>query len=133
MKNSPSYIENKPELGTVASHDVAEEIAQTDQIPTAKLVYNTNRELERKLETAKSAAVGPLVAEAIAEMTDLTRPYVYVGEESGMNANHWYWYNGETWEDGGIYNSQGVDTDKTLLVPNKAADAATVGNLINNL
>lgn len=66
-------------------------------------------------------------------MTDLTRPYVYVGEESGMNVNHWYWYDGETWQDGGIYNSQGVDTDKTLLVANKAADAAIVGNLINNL
>lgn len=47
----------------------------------------------------------PLVADTAAGMTDQTRVYVYVGSESGMSAGHWYYYNGSSWADGGVYNS----------------------------
>lgn len=36
--DSPSYIVNKPEIGTVASKDLAESMEETEKIPTARMV-----------------------------------------------------------------------------------------------
>lgn len=44
----------------------------------------------------------PLVATSTAGMTDTTR--VYVNTSNG----HWYWYDGDSWEDGGTYQSTGI-------------------------
>lgn len=53
-----------------------------------------------------SAYVGsPLTASLASAMTDQTKVYVYVGSETGMSAGHWYYYNGTSWVDGGVYNS----------------------------
>ena len=53
-----------------------------------------------------AAYVGsPLVATLQSEMTNTSKVYVYVGSESGMSAGHWYYYNGSSWADGGVYNS----------------------------
>lgn len=53
-----------------------------------------------------AAYVGsPLVATLQSAMTNTSKVYVYVGSESGMSAGHWYYYNGSSWADGGVYNS----------------------------
>lgn len=76
----------------------------------------------------KEAYGSPLVADAVEDMTDQSRVYVYTGSESGMTAGHWYYYNGTTWTDGGVYNAVAVDTDTTLTIAGKAADAKKVGD-----
>lgn len=45
----------------------------------------------------------PLVASSISGMTDTTK--VYVNTTDG----HWYWYNGSSWQDGGIYQATVTD------------------------
>ena len=85
-------------------------------------------------ETAKDEAYGsPLTAATAAAMTDQKRVYVYTGSETGYTAGHWYYYNGSAWTDGGVYNSVAVDTDTTLSISGKAADAKKTGDEIDEL
>lgn len=83
---------------------------------------------------ARKAAVGsPLRAATASAMTDVTKIYVYTGSESGYTSGHWYYYNGSSWADGGVYNSVAFVTDKTLTGDGEAADAKTVGDEVTNL
>lgn len=83
-------------------------------------------------ETAKNEAYGsPLTAATAAAMTDQSRVYVYTGSETGYTAGHWYYYNGTVWTDGGVYNAVAVDTDTTLSVSGKAADAKKTGDQVS--
>ena len=64
-----------------------------------------------------SAVTGtPLVASSTASMTDTNR--IYVNTTDG----HWYYYNGSTWVDGGVYQSAGV-----------AENSVNGENLVENL
>ena len=51
------------------------------------------------------ASGSPLVASSVSEMTDTSR--VYVNAIDG----HWYYYNGNTWIDGGVYQAMGIETE----------------------
>lgn len=83
---------------------------------------------------ARKAAVGsPLRAATASAMTDVTKIYVYTGSESGYTSGHWYYYNGSSWADGGVYNSTAFVTDKTLTGDGEAADAKVTGNELTNL
>lgn len=85
-------------------------------------------------ETAKDEAYGsPLTAATAAAMTDQKRVYVYTGSETGYTAGHWYYYNGSAWTDGGVYNAVAVDTDTTLSISGKAADAKETGDQLTEL
>lgn len=75
----------------------------------------------------------PLKADTVSEMTDDTKIYIYTGSETGYTAGHWYYYNGSSWADGGVYNSAGINTDKTLSVEDKAADGKAVGDELTDL
>lgn len=83
-------------------------------------------------EAAKDGAYygSPLTASTVAGMTDENRVYVYTGSESGYTAGNWYFWNGSAWTSGGVYNSQGIQTDKTLSVTGMAADAKAVGDAL---
>lgn len=62
----------------------------------------TNRQLvtENLQNQINGLASGsPLVASSVSEMTDTS--HVYVNTTDG----HWYWYNGTSWIDGGIYQA----------------------------
>ncbi len=89
------------------------------------------RDLSDDIATAVSESVGtlttatPLVAETVGDMVDTTRIYVLITD------GHWYWYDGDSWEDGGVYQATGIETDKTLSIEDKAADAKTVGDLLD--
>lgn len=59
-----------------------------------------------------------------------TKVYVYVGTTTALYTNgDWYYWDGDGWESGGVYNSVAVDTDETLSVQGQAADAAAVGEV----
>lgn len=77
----------------------------------------------------------PYIATEASQMTDKTRVYVYYGEESGYIKGNWYYWNANTsaWTSGKKYNSEGIDTDKTLTQSDKPADSAIVGKEIGSL
>lgn len=63
-----------------------------------------------------------------------TRVYVYAGTTTALyTEDHWYYWDGDEWADGGIYQSHGVDTDDTLSVSGMAADAAAVGEVVDDV
>ena len=72
----------------------------------------------------------PLTAAQAADMTDVNRIYVYVGEEEGYTSGNWYYYNGTAWTSGGVYNAAAFVTDEALTVQGKAADAKRAGDCL---
>lgn len=87
------------------------------------------QEIADLVEDARTQYGSPLKATTVAKMTDTAHIYVYVGSETGYTAGNWYYHNGSAWVSGGVYNSAGINTDKTLSVEDMAADAAAVGAL----
>ena len=91
--------------------------------------------IEQAIEAASTIKPygSPLVASTVAGMTDHEKVYVYVGSETGYTSGHWYYYDGDSWEDGGVYNSVAVQTDTTLTLSGVAADSKKVGDEISEL
>ena len=82
-------------------------------------------------DAAARAGIGsPLMAAEAADMTDTDKVYVYVGDETGYENGHWYYYDGSDWQDGGIYNSAAIQLDTTLSIAGEAADAKAVGDAL---
>lgn len=88
---------------------------------------------QKTIFATKSEVGSPLVASTVAAMTDTSRVYVYTGSESGYTAGNWYYYDGTAWTSGGVYNSTAFETDTTLAIPGKAADAKAVGDALANV
>lgn len=84
------------------------------------------------LERYKALIGTPLTASTASQMEDEEKIYVYTGSETGYTAGHWYYYD-ETWNDGGVYNSTAVTTDKTLSVSDAPADAKSTGDSLSAL
>ena len=72
--------------------------------------------LTSAVQTGDRTYGSPLKAATAADMTNQKRVYVYTGSEAGYTAGHWYYHNGTSWTDGGVYNAVAVDTDTTLSV-----------------
>lgn len=89
--------------------------------------------LKSSAEKLKKKFGSPLVASNISDMADENRVYVYTGNETGYTNGNWYYYDGTNWVSGGVYNAVAVDTDDTLSVADKAADAKAVGDEITSL
>lgn len=66
-------------------------------------------------------------------MVNNDKVYVYTGSEEGYINGNWYYYDGNTWVSGGIYNSTAIATDTTLTVEGRAADAKKTGDKITQL
>lgn len=99
---------------------------------TESVLVPTMDDIEGKY-ARKSAVGSPLRAATASAMTDVTKIYVYTGSESGYTSGHWYYYDGSSWADGGVYNSTAFVTDKTLTGDGEAADAKTVGDELTDL
>lgn len=56
------------------------------------------------------ASGSPLVASSTAEMTDTSK--VYVNTTDG----YWYYYDGDSWEQGGVYQSSGISLSDPVIV-----------------
>lgn len=75
-----------------------------------------------------------LVTDTIDSSLDHSKAYVYIGTSTAdINKGDWIYYDGTTWKSGGVYNSEGYQTDKTLTVAGMAADAEVVGGEIDDL
>lgn len=70
-----------------------------------------NADIDNLQTEINSLASGsPLVASSTSEMTDTTR--VYVNTTDG----HWYYHNGTTWTDGGVYQAVGIENNSISSV-----------------
>lgn len=88
---------------------------------------------ESAVEEIRAMTGYPNQASTAAGMSDQSKIYVYTGSESGYNTGHWYYYKtGSGWTDGGLFMSQGTDTDKTLSISNVPADSKAVGDMMKN-
>lgn len=102
---------------------------------TLSAAENAVEEAQAVLVQARSLVGSPLVAETAAGMVDTDKIYVYTGSETGYTSGNWYYYNTGTssWTSGGVYNAVAVDTDTTLSISGKAADAKKTGDEISTL
>jgi len=81
-----------------------------EQAQESKMVAVQSAEsAEESARQAMSFVGSPWTALTADEMTDTSRVYVYVGTEIGYINGDWYYYNGEEWTSGGVYNSIAVD------------------------
>lgn len=98
------------------------------------VTYTSAGEAVRK-QIIKNSGTHANVAKTVSEMVDDTRVYVYVGNETGYNYGHWYYYDdtNEQWVDGGTYTSNVYDTDETLTIMGRPADAKATGDITNEL
>lgn len=133
-----SILANMTELeaSTKRLHDFvsnkASEIANITGEAT-RVLNEANDKLDEAIEgidRVEEMFGSPLVAATASAMTDQTRIYVYTGSETGYTAGNWYYYNGSAWTSGGVYNSQGINTDTTLTMAGMAADAKKTGDEI---
>lgn len=90
-------------------------------------------EFDTEIATLESKVGSPLIASTVSEMTETDRVYVYTGSETGYTSGNWYYYDGTAWKSGGVYNAVAIETDTTLSVSGKAADAKKAGDEINSL
>jgi len=62
-------------------------------------------QLNNTIAIIKNLYGAPTTAYSINDMQDTKKVYIYVGNESGYESGHWYYYDNGEWIDGGIYNS----------------------------
>lgn len=97
-------------------------------------VDSDQKTLENTINIIKNLYGAPAKASSVAEMTDTNRVYVYTGETiEGFKKGFWYYYDNLKWVEGGLYNNTAIDTDKTLSITDKPADAKVTGDSINQL
>lgn len=113
--------------------EVGNYILNRQKVIDGKTVSENFDSMEKEIGEVKTAVGSPLVANTALEMTDREKIYVYTGSETGYTYGHWYYWDGSTWADGGVYNSAAVQTDKTLLLSDKPADAKTVGDILRSM
>lgn len=94
------------------THGTANFVVMVEPSPTENAVVSDS-DLSLIQEAVDAAAQiqpygTPLVANTAAAMTDHDKVYVYGGSEQGYINGHWYYWDGDSWEDGGVYNSQGI-------------------------
>lgn len=98
-----------------------------DYVNSAALQEYTTK-LVAKLKTLFPGT--PTAAATVADMTDHSKTYVYVGSETGYTAGDWYYWDGTAWTSGGPFQATSIITDTTLAVAGEAADAKATGDAI---
>lgn len=82
----------------------------TNELNSKANIVSVNSSVNNLQSQINGLASGsPLIASSVSEMVDTT--HVYVNTTDG----HWYWYNGNSWVDGGIYQATGVSRTDTEI------------------
>ena len=77
--------------------------------------------LDSKIDSVASGS--PLVASSVEQMTDTSK--IYVNTSDG----HWYWFNNDTWQDGGIYQASSINPlDPTIKQINSNLNILSINN-----
>ena len=105
-----------------------------DQAPGSLPEPQTREEIYLKAiaEHTSEYYGSPLTASTVADMTDKDRVYVYTGSEAGYTAGNWYYWDGNDWSSGGVYNAVVVSTDTSLSESGEVADAKATGDAFDN-
>ena len=82
-----------------------------------ELVSLTSQLAETATKAELSAIATPKAVTLAAQMTDVSKIYVYTGAEGGYTNGNWYYHNGSAWVSGGVYQSTGIN--KTLVTMSK--------------
>lgn len=85
-----------------------DDIASSDYF---NIFQETLDSIQQMLTETQAMYGSPLTADTAYAMTNTSKIYVYVGAESGYSYGHWYYYNGSAWVDGGVYNSEGINSN----------------------
>lgn len=132
--NSKYYAEQAQDSADAAAESAATFTTDTDLTISGKAA--DAKATGDRLAGIAAAVGSPLV---ITDPDDFdnashTRVYVYAGTTTSLYTNgDWYYWDGDGWESGGVYNSVAVDTDDTLSVSGMAADAAAVGEVVDDV
>ena len=122
-------VEPAPLTGYVTSKS---EFTELDQLVNTILSATGGIDgLSSRVDALQASIGSPAKAATAAAMTEHSKIYVYTGSETGMETGHWYYYD-SGWQDGGVYNSVALETDKTLAIEDAAADGAAVGAALSN-
>jgi len=89
---------------------------------------NSHSIAELQTRISQIANGSPTPVSTVAEMTDESAVYLYMGSETGYTAGNWYYWSGSAWTSGGTYG--GAVTDTTLSVSGAPADAKAVGDAL---
>lgn len=118
-------------------------IKEETTIPVSGVELDDQLETRGKAADAKAvgdavravrAMIGtPLTAKTASDMVDTDKIYVYTGNETGYINGNWYYYDGNAWASGGAYNTFAYDTDTTLSISGRAADAKAVGDALTDI
>ena len=91
----------------------------------ASIRSNMDTSLQSQISGLASGA--PIPVSSTAGMTDHNK--IYVNTTNG----YWYYYDGDSWEQGGVYQASQVETDTTLTEAGVAADAKATGDAIKEV
>ena len=132
MAYIPTNWENDPESSTPIDADNLNKMEQGifDAHAQCAIAINDATNAMEGVRELQGLNYAPIPVTLAADMTDTSKLYIYIGSESGMQNNYWYYYNGSVWVPGGIYNAVVIELDKTLHNEGEAADAKAVGDAI---
>ena len=126
LKTQPAEIKVKNSLD--GSNAVPE---PTEQSWYVILQEQVSRTLDRA-STVLDSLGKPTTAQTPSDMEDESAVYVYTGEDgNGYRYGYWYYHDGTSWREGGVYASTALLVDTTLSVSGRAADAAAVSTALN--
>lgn len=94
---------------------------------TNELNNKATKDEVQAVASGSPAGVYATVTALIEADPDHSRIYVVSAD------GHWYYYTNNQWNDGGPYQSSGINTDKTLIQINTSADAKIVGDKLNQI
>ena len=99
-------------------------------------IYNAQQAADQAqagVDSLNTRSYAPIPVELVADMTDETKNYLYLGSENGYDSGYLYYWNGTAWTKGNEYQTGQVVTDPTLEEEGKPADAAATGAALTGL
>lgn len=103
LENEDGSYSNSIPLAVDSNHVDVGGNTLTDELANKANITEVNNNINNlNSQINKIASGSPLVADSVNSMTDTNR--VYVNTTDG----YWYWYNGISWNIGGLYQSAGI-------------------------